>query len=156
MAEFRKEVQLMQRLHHPNIVQFFGACMETPLMLVCEFMPGGTLTTYRTRRQGKAIKFEVCLRFAQHIAAGLSYLHSHQIIHRDLKPSNLLLDDKLNLKVSLPRKSNKQKPSSCHATWTQEPSYVTPNMLRMIPCFRWQTLVWLPCARRMRTWAHTR
>ena len=37
------------------------------------------------------------------IAQGLSYLHEHsrlKVIHRDLKPSNVLLDNKMNPKIS--------------------------------------------------------
>jgi serine/threonine protein kinase len=91
----------MKRLHHPNIVQFFGACSKQPMMLICEYMAGGTLTSFRTRLQGKPLKADKIFGFAQNIAAGLNYLHSHDIIHRDLKPSNLLLDNKFKtLKVA--------------------------------------------------------
>ena len=37
------------------------------------------------------------------IAQGLLYLHEHsrlKVIHRDLKPSNVLLDSKMNPKIS--------------------------------------------------------
>ena len=37
------------------------------------------------------------------IAEGLLYLHKHsrlRVIHRDLKPSNILLDSKMNAKIS--------------------------------------------------------
>jgi serine/threonine protein kinase len=44
MAEFKTELGLMQRLHHPNIVQFLGACTKTKRpILITEFMYGSSL-----------------------------------------------------------------------------------------------------------------
>lgn len=42
--EFRAEVELMERLKHPNIVMFMGACMQPPnLAIITEYCTLGSL-----------------------------------------------------------------------------------------------------------------
>lgn len=44
LQDFRKEVALMAKLKHPNVVQFLGACIDYPnLAIVTQFMPRGSL-----------------------------------------------------------------------------------------------------------------
>ena len=44
MDEFRREVHIMKRLKHPNIVPFLGACTQPPnLAIVTQYMPRGCL-----------------------------------------------------------------------------------------------------------------
>ncbi len=41
---FQKEVQTLSSLHHRNIVQFYGACLDAGCMFfVTELMKGGDL-----------------------------------------------------------------------------------------------------------------
>lgn len=48
---FQFELELMQHLHHPHIVQFLGACTHTcQPVLVTEFMHGGSLQTVLDER----------------------------------------------------------------------------------------------------------
>ncbi|GAV80557.1 Pkinase domain-containing protein/Ank_2 domain-containing protein [Cephalotus follicularis] len=99
---FRDELELLQRIRHPNVVQFLGAVTQSsPMMIVTEYLPKGDLRGYLIRKG--ALKPAKAVRFALDIARGISYLHENKpapIIHRDLEPSNLLLDDSGHLKVA--------------------------------------------------------
>ncbi|KAL3341046.1 hypothetical protein AABB24_025553 [Solanum stoloniferum] len=98
---FRDELALLQKMRHPNVVQFLGAVTQSsPMMIVTEYLPKGDLREYLNRKG--ALKPTKALRFAMDIARGMNYLHEHKeaIIHRDLEPSNILRDDTGHLKVA--------------------------------------------------------
>ncbi|CAM8986400.1 unnamed protein product [Rhodiola kirilowii] len=99
---FTDELALLQKLRHPNVVQFLGAVTQSnPMMIVTEYLPKGDLCLY-LKRKG-ALKPALAVKFALDIARGLNYLHEHKpeaIIHRDLEPSNILRDDSGHLKVA--------------------------------------------------------
>lgn len=101
LDEFRKEVEIMTHLRHPNIVLFMGACTELGhLMIVTELMPKGSLHDLLANS-----KIEITLlqkvKMMKDIALGMNWLHCSKppIIHRDLKPTNVLVDDNWNLKI---------------------------------------------------------
>lgn len=99
---FRDELALLQRIRHPNVVQFLGAVTQsTPMMIVTEFLPKGDFREYL---QSKGpLKPRTAVRYALDIARGMSYLHEIKpdpVIHRDLEPSNILRDDSGQLKVA--------------------------------------------------------
>ncbi|CAI9089089.1 OLC1v1023595C4 [Oldenlandia corymbosa var. corymbosa] len=135
---FTDELALLQKLRHPNVVQFLGAVTQsTPMMIVTEYLPKGDLGAF-LRRKG-ALKPIIAVKFALDIARGLNYLHEHKpeaIIHRDLEPSNILRDDSGHLKVAdfglsklmLVTKSIKEdKPVGCQETsWR----YLAPEVLK--------------------------
>ncbi|KAJ7960701.1 putative Protein kinase [Quillaja saponaria] len=99
---FRDELGLLQKIRHPNVVQFLGAVTQsTPMMIVTEYLPKGDFCAY-LKRKG-ALKPIIAVKFALDIARGMNYLHEHKpeaIIHRDLEPSNILRDDSGHLKVA--------------------------------------------------------
>ncbi|GAB2299029.1 hypothetical protein Dimus_033104 [Dionaea muscipula] len=99
---FRDELALLQRIRHPNVVQFLGAVTQSnPMMIVTEYLPKGDLSEY-LKSKG-ALKPRTAVRFGLDIARGMSYLHEikpEPIIHRDLEPSNILRDDSGHLKVA--------------------------------------------------------
>ncbi|CAN6553273.1 unnamed protein product [Malus baccata var. baccata] len=99
---FRDELALLQRIRHPNVVQFLGAVTQSsPMMIVTEYLPKGDLRAFLKRRG--ALKPTIAIKFALDIARGMSYLHENKpepIIHRDLEPSNILRDDSRHLKVA--------------------------------------------------------
>ena len=67
------EISIISHLRHPNLVLFLGACtMQEPLLILSEFMSGGSLEARYNLMRG----------------------------HRDLKPSNLLQSAHDHLKVS--------------------------------------------------------
>lgn len=98
---FRDELAILQKIRHPNVVQFLGAVTQSsPMMIVMEYLPKGDLREYLTSR--RALRPSKAIRFALDIARGMNYLHENKpaIIHRDLEPSNILRDDSGHLKVA--------------------------------------------------------
>ncbi|XP_026392022.1 integrin-linked protein kinase 1-like [Papaver somniferum] len=99
---FIDELALLQKMRHPNVVQFLGAVTQsTPMMIVTEYLPKGDLRAF-LKRKG-ALKPVLAVRFALDIARGMNYLHENKpeaIVHRDLEPSNILRDDSGHLKVA--------------------------------------------------------
>ncbi|OWM67861.1 integrin-linked protein kinase 1-like isoform X2 [Punica granatum] len=99
---FKHELELLEKVRHPNVVQFVGAVTQNiPMMIVAEYHPKGDLGTY-IQKKGR-LSPSKALRFALDIARGMNYLHECKpdpIIHCDLKPKNILLDSGGQLKVS--------------------------------------------------------
>eukprot|EP01018_Ginkgo_biloba_P011025 Gb_38813 [translate_table: standard] len=98
---FRKEVALMKKLRHPNILLFMGAVMSPErLCIVTEFLPRGSLFRL-LQRNTPGMDWKRRVRMALDIARGMNYLHhcNPPIVHRDLKSSNLLVDKNWNVKV---------------------------------------------------------
>ncbi|RWW69134.1 hypothetical protein BHE74_00023292 [Ensete ventricosum] len=97
------EVRVLSQVNHRSLVRLLGCCvdLDQPLM-VYEFIPNGTLFDHLHGLR-PLLPWRRRLAIAHQTAEGLAYLHSSAvppIYHRDVKSSNILLDDKLNAKVS--------------------------------------------------------
>ncbi|EEC44381.1 predicted protein, partial [Phaeodactylum tricornutum CCAP 1055/1] len=99
LQQVEREIALMKKLSHPNLVTFYEA-IDSPdsdlLYMVIEYMPLGEILTYQNDGTFRLVdghfdEFHASLYFVD-ILHGLAYLHQHHIIHRDLKPENVLLD----------------------------------------------------------------
>ncbi|KAK1426416.1 hypothetical protein QVD17_15087 [Tagetes erecta] len=99
---FKHELTLLEKVRHPNVVQFVGAVTQrVPMMIVSEHHPGGDLRTY-LQNKGR-VSLSRALQFALDIARGMNYLHECKpdpVIHCDLRPKNIFLDIGGQLKVS--------------------------------------------------------
>ncbi|KAL1807907.1 integrin-linked protein kinase 1 isoform X1 [Daucus carota subsp. sativus] len=99
---FKNELTILEKVRHPNVIQFVGAVTQNiPMMIVTEYHTRGDLETY-LKRKGR-LSLSKALKFALDIARGMSYLHECKpdpVIHCDLKPKNILLDSAGHLKVS--------------------------------------------------------
>ncbi|CAL9093956.1 unnamed protein product [Musa textilis] len=90
-ARFMREVAMLARVQHKNLVKFIGACKEPVMVVVTELLLGGSLRKYLINMRPRSLEPRVAVGFALDIARAMECLHSHGIIHRDLKPENLLL-----------------------------------------------------------------
>ncbi|CAA3018295.1 serine threonine- kinase HT1 [Olea europaea subsp. europaea] len=88
---FIREVMMMSRVKHENLVKFIGACKDPLMVIVTELLPGMSLRKYLSSVRPKQLEMHVVLNFALDIARAMDCLHANGIIHRDLKPDNLLL-----------------------------------------------------------------
>lgn len=101
VAAFKKEVALMTRLRHPNIVLFMGVIAE-PLCLVTEFCNRGNLFELLHNDAAASLTWKQRLHIALDSARGMNFLHASKppIIHRDLKSLNILVDEHMVAKVA--------------------------------------------------------
>ncbi|KAL6493388.1 Serine/threonine-protein kinase edr1 [Orobanche gracilis] len=136
LDEFKREVRIMRRLRHPNVVLFMGAVTRPPnLSIITEFLPRGSL--YRIiRRPHCHIDEKRRIRMALDVAKGMNCLHTSipTIVHRDLKSPNLLVDNNWNVKVcdfGLSRLKNNTFLSSKSTAGT--PEWMAPEVLRNEP-----------------------
>lgn len=133
---FRKEVSLMKRLRHPNILLFMGAVTSCErLCIVSEFLPRGSLFRL-LQRNTPGMDWKRRVRMALDIARGMNYLHhlNPPIVHRDLKSSNLLVDKNWTVKVGdfgLSRLKNSTFLTAKSGKGT--PQWMAPEVLRNEP-----------------------
>lgn len=86
------ELSILQRLHHPNIVQFrdwFES--KDKFYIVTQLATGGELFD-RIISKGKFTEVDAIKIVVQMLNA-VVYIHSMNIVHRDLKPENVLYLD---------------------------------------------------------------
>ncbi|XP_062228203.1 integrin-linked protein kinase 1-like isoform X2 [Phragmites australis] len=99
---FRNELTVLEKVRHPNVVQFIGAVTQNiPMMIVSE-LHGETDLSSCIQKKGK-LHGQKVLRYALDIARGMTYLHQSKpdpIIHCDLKPKNIFLDSGGQLKIA--------------------------------------------------------
>ncbi|XP_038981610.1 uncharacterized protein LOC103723481 isoform X2 [Phoenix dactylifera] len=92
--EFWREAEILSKLHHPNVLAFYGVVQDGPggtLATVTEFMVNGSLRHVLLRKD-KYLDRRKRLTIAMDAAFGMEYLHSKNIVHFDLKCDNLLVN----------------------------------------------------------------
>jgi serine/threonine-protein kinase len=97
IARFQREMKLVGRLDHPNVVRAFDADqVGSVLYIVMEYVKGMSLG--QRLRQGPIPAAEM-IEYGAQAALGLAHAHEQGIVHRDVKPSNLLLTAEGQVKV---------------------------------------------------------
>jgi serine/threonine protein kinase len=119
--DFVKEIRLLSKLQHRNIVCVMGAVMKERAVpqLVLEYMENGSLHDFL--RRDTSLDGAVILGILKDITQGLRFLHNatpHYVLHKDLKSKNILIDD-----------HNRAKVSDFGGTATGTPYWLSPELL---------------------------
>ena len=138
-ASYRKEVELLRDLHHPNIVQFFEWIESDDgeyLFIVMELAQIGDLAKLikKARSRRKPLVERTIWKLFFQITAGLKHMHGSRIMHRDLKPANVFVSSGGRVKLGdlgLGRKFSSKTRAADSLVGT--PYYMAPERINESP-----------------------
>lgn len=85
-----KEIELLAKLSHPNILKHLGACVEGAMLHpLTEYINGGDLEMLL--QGSEDLPWRTRMLLCSDIASGMAYLHSQDLLHRDLTSKNCLI-----------------------------------------------------------------
>ncbi|XP_078513394.1 serine/threonine-protein kinase Nek5 [Lissotriton helveticus] len=89
-----KEVILLSKMKHPNVVTFFNSIEErNKLFIVMEYCDGGDLMRKINKQRGVLFDEDQILCWFVQIALGLKHIHDRKVLHRDIKAQNIFLSN---------------------------------------------------------------
>jgi serine/threonine-protein kinase len=105
LERFRREVQAMAQIRHPNVVQIYDYGSATIQVtdeelvveyIAMEYIPGATLRFTMSEEGFSPEEDDIktwLIDYFLPVLDGVQAMHSLGIVHRDLKPGNVLLDE---------------------------------------------------------------
>lgn len=91
---YLKEVNLLQQVKHPNIINFNISFIErNELYIVLELADGGDLSKLIRyfQKKNRLIPEQSILKYFTQVCSAVEYIHSKRILHRDIKPANIFM-----------------------------------------------------------------
>lgn len=113
-ASFRREVAVLRKLTHPNIVHFYGSGNANDRdYLLLEYFAGPSLFDILESLPRRRLHVPDAIRALMHIGAAVHYLHRQGYLYRDLKPGNVLLREGIPILVDFDvvRKIDHRRPA---------------------------------------------
>ena len=85
--QIQDELRVMEMLHHPNIVEYYGIEVHRDKVYIFEeYCEGGSLAA--NLEVGRIADETILQIYTMQMLEGLYYLHSQNIVHRDIKPDS--------------------------------------------------------------------
>ena len=131
---FRREIEIMYKIHHPNVVRLFGHFEDNQnCYFIMEYINQGNLYSLLEKQQNRCLDHKTAARVLKDLIKAVYYLHQMDppIIHRDIKPENALLSEGLIMKLTDFGWSNYIDDSGdVRNTFCGTPIYLAPEMIR--------------------------
>ena len=129
---FRREIEIMYRIHHPNVVKLFGHFEDnTYCYFIMEYIPGGNIYSYVPKNGMRRISTQQVASIIKDVISATYFLHNYipPIIHRDIKPENVLLASGMQAKLTDFGWSNYMQGDYKRTTVCGTPIYLSPEMI---------------------------
>lgn len=97
LVMIKNELDLLNKLKHPNIIKFLASQQEgSDLLIIIEYANEGSLADYiNNQNKDNEHDWKLNYQFILGMTQGLAYLHKQNIVHRDLKSANILLSNQV-------------------------------------------------------------
>ncbi|KAK8794026.1 hypothetical protein WA171_003153 [Blastocystis sp. BT1] len=109
LEKVEREIALMKRLRHPNLVQLIDVVddeEQDQIYMVIEYVENGQIMyydplthTFSNRITHGVLTEAMAKKYLYDIVSGLQYLHIHKVVHRDIKPENILISKDDHCKI---------------------------------------------------------
>ena len=129
---FRREIEIMYRVHHPNVVKLFGHFEDnTYCYFIMEYIPGGNIYSLVPKNNIRQINTQQIASIMKDVISAVYFLHHMQpkIVHRDIKPENVLLDQGMVAKLTDFGWSNYMQGDMKRTTVCGTPVYLAPEII---------------------------
>lgn len=130
---FRREIEIMYKLFHPNCVRLYGNFEdETNCYFIMEYIANGNLYHKISKERQTGLDNYTVASILYDMISAIHYLHSMSppIIHRDIKPENVLLTEEGVAKLTDFGWSNYIEFSGeQRSTFCGTPIYLAPEMI---------------------------
>ena len=130
---FKREAEIMYRIHHPNIVKLYGHFEDnTYCYFIMEYMSGGNAYSLVPKHGFRKISDQQVASILKDVISATYYLHHMvpPIIHRDIKPENVLFNSEMKAKLTdfgwsnYLNKSHQKRMTMCGT-----PVYLAPELV---------------------------
>ena len=130
---FRREVEVMYKIHHPNVVKLYGHFEDNNYCyFIMEYISKGNVYNLLPTDKKKRLSTKVCANIIKDVISAVYFLHNMKppIIHRDIKPENVLLSEGLVAKLTDFGWSNYIQEDEKRTTVCGTPIYLAPEILQ--------------------------
>ena len=130
---FRREVEVMYKIHHPNVVKLFGHFEDNNYCyFIMEYISKGNIYGLIPQDKKKRLSTQIVASLIKDVISAVYYLHNMDppIIHRDIKPENVLLADGMVAKLTDFGWSNYMQEDVKRNTVCGTPIYLAPEIIK--------------------------
>lgn len=127
--QLEQEIALLSRLHHPNIVQYYGSeTVGDKLYIYLEYVSGGSI--HKILREYGPLGESAIRSYTKQILSGLAYLHLKNTVHRDIKGANILVDPSGRIKLADFGMAKHITGPACPLSFKGSPYWMAPEVIR--------------------------
>ena len=130
---FRRELEVMYKIHHPNVVKLFGHFEDNKYCyFIMEYLSKGNVYHLLNADKKKFLSSKVVASIMKDVISAIYFLHNMNppIIHRDIKPENVLLNEGMIAKLTDFGWSNYIQEDKERKTVCGTPIYLAPEIIK--------------------------